>query len=280
MIEPIEAPPRWNDRDYKDPDCLLTNLWLFPDGERKGLPDYHGCMIPALPRQLIQRFTDPGDLVWDPMCGSGTTLVEALKLGRRAAGMDLSPKAIDLSTLATAPYSSESHVSLGDATKTLAIEPESAALVMLHPPYHDIIKFSEDDKDLSRVDLATIDEAKEIDRLHYFLGQFAKIARLQLDALKPKGHLALVMGDYYRGGEWIPLGFRTMDKVLISHLYAPTTKGDAHFVLKGIITKDIRGNRAKRGQANLWRCRTLKAGSFLFETEQIFVFQKQSKKYK
>ena len=48
---------------------------------------------PPLPEFMIRELSDPGDLVLDPMLGSGTTLVEALRLGRRAVGCDIDPLA-------------------------------------------------------------------------------------------------------------------------------------------------------------------------------------------
>src|SRR5262249_48160253 len=48
-------------------------------------------MLPAIASQVIEAFTHPGELVVDPMCGIGTTLVEAVHLGRRAAGMEYEP---------------------------------------------------------------------------------------------------------------------------------------------------------------------------------------------
>ena len=48
---------------------------------------------PQLPEFIIRRLSDPDDLVLDPMLGSGTTLVEALRLGRRAVGCDIDPLA-------------------------------------------------------------------------------------------------------------------------------------------------------------------------------------------
>ncbi len=48
---------------------------------------------PQLPEFMIRHLSDPGDLVFDPMVGSGTTLVEAVRLGRRAVGCDIDPLA-------------------------------------------------------------------------------------------------------------------------------------------------------------------------------------------
>lgn len=50
---------------------------------------YPGTFIPQIPAYLIELFSQPGDLVLDPFCGVGTTLVEALRLGRRAVGADV-----------------------------------------------------------------------------------------------------------------------------------------------------------------------------------------------
>lgn len=57
---------------------------------------YRACFKPQLPRFFIERLTEPGDLVYDPFMGRGTTLVEAALLGRRAAGCDVNPLSVAL----------------------------------------------------------------------------------------------------------------------------------------------------------------------------------------
>lgn len=52
---------------------------------------YRACFKPHLPRFFIERFTRPGDVVYDPFMGRGTTLVEAALLGRAAWGNDVNP---------------------------------------------------------------------------------------------------------------------------------------------------------------------------------------------
>lgn len=53
-----------------------------------------GRFISQIPATLIGRLSNPGDVVLDPYCGSGTTLIEAQRLGRRAIGIDLNPTSV------------------------------------------------------------------------------------------------------------------------------------------------------------------------------------------
>jgi modification methylase len=62
--------------------------------QRRGryLPEsnrHPGKMLPAIARRAITSYSNPGDLVVDPMCGIGTTLVEAVHAGRHAVGVEL-----------------------------------------------------------------------------------------------------------------------------------------------------------------------------------------------
>ena len=58
---------------------------------------------PQLPRSFIRGLTAPGEIVLDPMMGSGTTVVEALLEGRQGIGFDLDPLALQLSRVKTMP---------------------------------------------------------------------------------------------------------------------------------------------------------------------------------
>ncbi len=62
---------------------------------------------PQLPRKFIEWLTDPGDLVLDPMVGSGTTVLEAFLLGRRGLGVDIDPLALRLCKAKVTPTALE-----------------------------------------------------------------------------------------------------------------------------------------------------------------------------
>ncbi|HMI90905.1 MAG TPA: DNA methyltransferase, partial [Polyangiales bacterium] len=67
-----------------------------------GFHSYPARMHPAIAGALIERFSAPGDALLDPFCGSGTVLIEALRSGRRATGVDLNPLAIRVAEVQTA----------------------------------------------------------------------------------------------------------------------------------------------------------------------------------
>ena len=68
-----------------------------------GMHTYPARMVPQIANRLIKTYSQEGDVVYDPMCGSGTVLVEATLLNRRAIGTDLNPLAILLSKVKTTP---------------------------------------------------------------------------------------------------------------------------------------------------------------------------------
>lgn len=95
------------------PGVPLSDVWDIPylnpkARERTGYPTQKPLV---LLERIIELTTNPGDIVLDPFCGSGTTLVAALLLGRGAIGVDRSPEAVELTRKRlAAPVRSESRL--------------------------------------------------------------------------------------------------------------------------------------------------------------------------
>ncbi len=81
--------------------CWSREFWTSRQRQASSLHEvsYRACYKPQLPRLFIERLTEPGDLVYDPFSGRGTTALEAAMLGREVAANDINP----LSEILTRP---------------------------------------------------------------------------------------------------------------------------------------------------------------------------------
>ena len=253
---------------WKDYAHIITNsLWLFPSRlkEHGHSNDYHGNYIPQIAQQMYERYTKKGDVVLDMFFGSGTSGIEAVNMDRRCIGVELKQDLVDSVSQKFTQKQLVTDVNLvcSDSTSKDAVEKvkarleimgeEKAQFLMLHPPYDDIIKFSDKKEDLSNC--SSTEE---------FYNLFEKVAQNGYDLLEKGRFACLIIGDSYKNSEVQPLGFECMNRMR-----------KIGFKLKSTIVKDIQGNeRAKGRTANLWRYRALAGGFSIFNHEYIFVFQK------
>lgn len=254
-------------KNWRELDILTDDLWLFASRDKNGKHKnvYHGNFIPQIPYQLISRFTKAGEVVLDAFCGSGTTLYECEKLGRKFIGLDLNPQILDF-VISQMKESKGDFYRLNlcdntDENSTIFIQnslkelnKNSVSLEIFHPPYFDIVKFSDNPKDLSNCQ--NIDD---------FLCRLWMTLKNCLEFLKKNGYFALVIGDIYKKSEVVPLAFLCMDMV----------KRNFKAKLKGILVKNIEGNRGKLGSGGIWHYRALKSDYYIFKHEYIFVFKKE-----
>ncbi len=251
---------RW--KEYED--VITDSLWVMEDRDRSGahIASYWGNFIPQIPNQLMKRYTQQGDWVLDPFSGSGTTLIECRRLDRNGVGLELDPEVAEKSRELIEQQESgdnvETEVYTGDS-RGFDIEQvmeekglNNFQLLLLHPPYHDIIEFTGDERDLSRAE-----------SVGAFVEQFSEVLDNTTPYLESERFLGLVIGDKYTGGEWIPLGYRCMQQVLARQ-----------FRLKSIVVKNFNRTRGKRSRESLWRYRALAGGYYVFKHEYIFIFEK------
>ncbi len=254
---------RWKEYGHIKTDTL----WEFPNRAKENghSYDYHGNYIPQIAQQLYERFTKKNDIVLDLFFGSGTSGIEALNMGRRCIGVELKQEMVDYVSEKFTPKQLVTDVNLicGDSASSEITDMiqarldvmgrEKAQFLVLHPPYDDIIKFSDKKEDLSNC--ASTDE---------FYDLFENVARNGFEKLEKGRFAALIIGDKYSKGQYIPLSFGCMERM-----------NRAGFITKAIIVKDIQGNeKAKGKQANLWRYRALYGGFYIFKHEYVMVFQK------
>ncbi|MDH7527922.1 MAG: DNA methyltransferase [Ignavibacteria bacterium] len=251
---------------WKEYDNIITDsLWILDKRDSSGVHNgwYWGNFIPQIPHQMMIRYTKKGDWVLDTFVGSGTTLIECKRLGRNGIGIELNPEVAkrsqELINKEENRYNIITDVIIGDS-RTIDIKRilnkygiKQFQLIIMHPPYHDIIKFSNQENDLSN--------AISVDK---FLEMFGEVIDNTTSYLERGRYLVLVIGDKYSKGEWIPLGFYCMQEVL-----------KRSYSLKSIIVKNFEETRGKRSQKELWRYRALVGGFYVFKHEYIFLFKKK-----
>jgi DNA modification methylase len=237
-----------------------TTVWSFPErgdwATHKG--DYRGNWSPYIPRNLILRYTNEGDVVLDQMVGSGTTLVECKLLNRKGIGVDINPDAIMVTKNRLDfkyKYDPEIKTYVGDARNLNLIGDETIDLIATHPPYANIIRFTHDKikGDLSNV--------KNIDE---FIREIEKVAKECFRVLKPGKYCAILIGDTRKKKHFVPISARCLEVFL-----------KTGFILKEDIIKvqwKMKSTREK------WR--GSKHDFLLIAHEHLFIFRKPDKREK
>jgi DNA modification methylase len=236
---------------------VSTTVWSFP---RRGSwathrGDYRGNWAPQIPRVLILKYTEPGDVVLDPTAGSGTTCIEAVLLGRNCIAVDISYGAVMLTHhrlyhLARALKGAEARYRVfhGDARRLDEIPDGSVDLVAAHPPYFNTIKYGGEDGDLSR--------AKSLEE---YLTPFKQAAEEVYRVLKPGGVLGVLVGDTRVKKYYVPP----------TH-YALLALLDAGFALREEVVKVQHNMKTTR---EVWR-RRKERDFLLIHHEKLFVLEK------
>jgi len=253
---------------------VSTTVWSFPGrgawATHRG--DYRGNWAPQIPRALILRSTSPGEIVLDPMVGSGTTCIEALLLGRNCIAVDINYNAVMLThhrlyylvkalrerkrLLDYVEGGKAQRVEAwykvyhGDARRLDKIPDNSIDLVATHPPYFNIIEYGErgTEGDLSR--------ARSLEE---YLRLFREVAAEVYRVLKPGGVLGILLGDTRIKRHYVP----------ITH-YALMVLLDVGFVLKEEVIKVQHRMKTTR---EVWS-RLRNRDFLLIYHEKLFILEK------
>ena len=170
-------------------DLEASTCWDFPTQSaghlKAGDASFNGVTPARCAENLVRRYTRPGEIVVDPMAGSGTIGDVANGLGRRAVSFDLAPR--------------RSEILRADA-RALPLTDDSAALVVIDSPYSDNIAYSADPRCLGRISC----------RDPRFFDEMSRVASEARRVLRPRGVLAWIVADEYRGGTYTPVGMRLL----------------------------------------------------------------------
>ncbi len=251
-------------KDFKEE---RTTVWSFKQrgnwATHSG--EYRGNWSPYIPRNVIIKYSKPGELVLDYFCGAGTTAVEAKLLGRKCIALDINDSAIEVTkknidfkielrqkNFLTQQWKYEQiyepKLMVGDARYLSFLQDNSIDLICAHPPYTDIIHYTDGKEgDLSFLD---IDD---------FLREMDKVAKESYRVLRPGRQCAILIGDMRKKKHVIPLGFKLMDVYL-----------NAGFKLRELIIK--RQHNCK--STGFWYTNSIKYNFLLLAHEYLPVFEK------
>lgn len=212
-----------------------TTLWDYPSQHygkgQQGDSRYLGATPSYVIWNLIERYTQPGALVVDPMCGSGTTLDVARDTKRRARGFDLAPYRPDIER--------------ADA-RALPLGPGTVDLVFLDPPYGDHLTYSEDP--------ACIGKLSAYDPRYY--REMTRVLRECARVVRPGGVIGLYVCDFFQKKKgFAPVGFALFDA--LAQIFEPI---DIAAVVRHNRTLDMGNYRKAAEEGNFF----LRGFNYLF----------------
>ena len=242
---------KWEPEDFE---LEMTTHWSFPNRGNWATHDakWRGNWSPYIPRNIILRYSKQNDVVLDQFVGGGTTLVEAKLLNRNIIGVDVNDIAIqrckEKVDFEYKQSNSKVIIKKGDARNLFFLENESIDLICTHPPYANIINYSDDlENDLSRLNIKD------------FLIQMEEVANESYRVLKKGQFCAILMGDTRQKGNMIPMSFKVME------IFKKTG-----FTLKEIIIKEQHNCKA----TGFWKTNSIKYNFLLIAHEYLFIFKK------
>lgn len=191
--EPEELKESKIEKDEEKPPFETTTLWDYPKQSYgktpKGSNKFQGVTPAFIIWNMLQRYTNPDDLVVDPMCGSGTTIDVCEDEGRKVIGFDLFPR----------------HPSIiKNDSRKIPVEDSSVDMVFIDSPYGDNVNYSSEEGDIGKI-------SAEDDSFYDSLAQVAsEIYRI----LKPGKVVGWLIADQWVKKRFTPVGFKTYEMLV------------------------------------------------------------------
>lgn len=179
--------------EFYRPPIFSTTLWDYPKqsyGDTpKGNNKYAGVTPAFIIYNLIYRYTYPGDLVCDPMAGSGTTIDVCKEERRRVVAFDIVP--------------TRSDIIQADA-RNIPLEDNSVDMVFIDSPYGDNIRYNDHPLNIGHIPAS---EERFYDELEKVMVECHRI-------LKDGKILAWLIGVQWAKGVYIPVGFKVYERLV------------------------------------------------------------------
>ncbi len=192
QIEGIKNSTANIDIEEEVPLIEATTFWDFPRQSYgltpKGNNKYAGVTPALIIYNMVWRYTDPGNLVVDPMCGSGTTIDVCKEEKRRAIGYDI--------------HSTRQDIIRNDA-RHIPLEDDSVDMVFIDSPYSDNIKYNEEPNNIGNIS----SESEE------FYDELEKVMKESHRILKEGKVLGWLIGDQWVKKMFTPVGLRIYERL-------------------------------------------------------------------
>ena len=177
--------------ELKAEGVFLSTLWDIGErAEYAGSKDFHGNCPPQVVEQCVLRLTKKGDVVLDPMAGSGTAMDVCNQLDRRCIAYD------------NKPPKWRNDIIRNDSRK-IPLDDNSVDMIFLHPPYWDMVHYTKDEDEEKIADLSRASTLEE------FLNMLKAVLLECFRVLRPNKYLCILLGDRIKDGNFIPLCRKT-----------------------------------------------------------------------
>jgi DNA modification methylase len=241
-MEEIEDSRAEVDIEEEIPLIEPTTFWDFPRQSYgltpKGDNKYAGVTPALIIYNMIWRYTDPGDLVVDPMCGSGTTVDVCKEEKRRVIGYDI--------------HSIRPDIIKNDA-RQIPLEDNSVDMVFIDSPYGDNIRYNTEPKNIGKIS----SESEE------FYDELEKVMKESHRILKEGKVLGWLIGDQWVKKKFTPVGMKIYERLC------------RHFEPVDIICVS---RRSQSSNTVAWQNRAVRFNFYLRGFKYLIIVRKRSRK--